>query len=238
YDRGFVSSSSDSDFNDIVLFKTKTQLVKDAGLEFIMCNGSEATAFSGATYNWTNLNATYGCTLSSVANATLCVRKTCGKYGIWSSIIMTPGVAQCGSTCDSANTYGYVKSSDVSPHVNAGGLVLDGSYWNHAPVTNGGISYGNGTFTVNSAGLYIITASASISSSTTGVRGLHIRLNNADTWSYININGGNSIDRAGMSASAIIPMSAGDFVSVFVYSNQATTMSGPIVSNFAIAKIQ
>ncbi|MFT7098244.1 MAG: hypothetical protein ACJAS6_000092 [Rickettsiales bacterium] len=85
YDRTFIASSTDANFDDIVLFKTKTQLVRDAGLEFIMCNNLEASTpdtnsvcelvaqtFSTANYG----DDSYG-------DGGICL-KTCGKYGIWS----------------------------------------------------------------------------------------------------------------------------------------------------------
>jgi prepilin-type N-terminal cleavage/methylation domain-containing protein len=92
YDRNFIASSTDANFDDIVLFKTKTQLVRDAGLEFIMCNGAEATINAGSpttctgtgtTQTWANNN--YGVTAASSSNNGACF-KTCGKYGIWGSM--------------------------------------------------------------------------------------------------------------------------------------------------------
>jgi len=77
FDRIFLTSSTDPNFDDVVLFKTKTQLVRDAGLKFIMCSLNEATTTGPIT--WT-LNGAYGCAVcASTANN----NKTCGSYGIW-----------------------------------------------------------------------------------------------------------------------------------------------------------
>ncbi|MFT6259097.1 MAG: type II secretory pathway pseudopilin PulG [Rickettsiales bacterium] len=96
----FVSSSTQDGFDDIVIFKTKAQLVRDAGLQNIMCNTDEAnnntcpngTVFDGITRNWGNAD--------SVAEScflfgdTYC-KRTCGQYGVWSSV--QSGLKNCGS---------------------------------------------------------------------------------------------------------------------------------------------
>jgi hypothetical protein len=95
YDRGFVSSSSDSDFDDIVLFKTKTQLVKDAGLEFIMCNQDEADTTAadnvtcGSVLRTWDENGNYG---DNVYDKSKSCIKICGKYGLWSGATQIYGV--------------------------------------------------------------------------------------------------------------------------------------------------
>ena len=97
YNRVFVSYSTDPNFDDILLFKTKAQIIRDAGLQYTMCAASEANT---ASYTWSsiNRNATTGCTASSDAVANLCVKKTCGQYGVW-GVASTATSGNCGSTC-------------------------------------------------------------------------------------------------------------------------------------------
>ncbi len=78
FDRAFLTSSADPNFDDIVLFKTKTQLVRNAGLEFIMCSSNEAATGSVI---WST-NGNYGCAVCAQTDNN---RKICGKYGIWSA---------------------------------------------------------------------------------------------------------------------------------------------------------
>ncbi|MCE3255014.1 MAG: hypothetical protein K0R25_508 [Rickettsiaceae bacterium] len=96
FDRDFMAYSTDANFDDFVLYKTKSQLVKDAGLEYIMCSASEANMTSPGTYTWT-VNSTYGCIVcsSNVANH----RKTCGKYGIWGADLATTCTQNTVSNC-------------------------------------------------------------------------------------------------------------------------------------------
>ena len=86
FNRIFVASSTDANFDDSIIFKTKTQLVRDAGLEFIICAGLEAqTSLSEWGLTVANSrNADYNCNLCSRDDAN--VRRTCGKFGIWSAI--------------------------------------------------------------------------------------------------------------------------------------------------------
>lgn len=98
FNRDFVVNSTDPNFDDVVLFKTKAQLVKDAGLEFIMCNGNEAgttTAFTDCTSTPTNnlswvttslKNGYYGDKVYS--NGGSCFRN-CGRYGVWGTAVAT-----------------------------------------------------------------------------------------------------------------------------------------------------
>ena len=88
-DARFIAYSTDAGFDDFVLFKTKSQLIRDAGLEFIICPGLEAQV-SGTVY-WatantgvlsTSKNYRYGCIACSALTNN---RKTCMKYGVWSA---------------------------------------------------------------------------------------------------------------------------------------------------------
>ena len=80
FDRVFLTNSTDPTFDDIALFKTKTQLVRDAGLESIMCSPLEAT-LSGGAVTWST-NGSYRCTVcASTANNS----RYCGPYGVWSA---------------------------------------------------------------------------------------------------------------------------------------------------------
>ncbi|MFT7087037.1 MAG: prepilin-type N-terminal cleavage/methylation domain-containing protein [Rickettsiales bacterium] len=85
FNRVFKISSYNSNFDDIILFKSKAQLVRDAGLEFIMCNKYEAATSSVDPVCASNTfaNNTYY-DQDSYGNSGTCF-KTCGKYGIWSS---------------------------------------------------------------------------------------------------------------------------------------------------------
>ena len=78
FDRTFLTSSADPNFDDIVLFKTKTQLVRNAGLEFIMCSSNEAAIGSVI---WST-NGNYGCAVCAQTDNN---RRICGRYGIWSA---------------------------------------------------------------------------------------------------------------------------------------------------------
>ncbi len=77
FDREFLASSTDPNFDDIALFKTKTQLIRDADLRFIMCGLGEATI--AGPISWT-VNGAYGC---SVCAGTANNSKICGPYGTW-----------------------------------------------------------------------------------------------------------------------------------------------------------
>ncbi len=92
-DARFIAySTEDPNFDDVVLFKTKTQLVRDAGLEFMMCNFNEAKMTS---YAWT-VNGSYGCI---VCSSTADHRKTCNKYGVWGSDLATTCTANSVANC-------------------------------------------------------------------------------------------------------------------------------------------
>lgn len=86
----FIAYSTDPNFDDILLFKTKPQLVRNAGMEFMMCNAAEAQT---STKTWTT-NGLYGC---NVCSTTANNNKTCGKYGVWSSLYTSTCVANTAS---------------------------------------------------------------------------------------------------------------------------------------------
>jgi len=95
----FVTNSSDTTFDDFLIFKTKVQLAIDAGFESMLCRAAEAndpyTCGGGGTLLWNNAN--YGELVDSSSTAptpsrckTGCANnnsrygaKVCGKYGIW-----------------------------------------------------------------------------------------------------------------------------------------------------------
>lgn len=83
FDRIFIAYSTNPSFDDIVLFKTKIQIVRDAGIN-IMCTAYEAW---DGTYNWDNPtknNGNYGDTVISYPVSGSCRRRICGQYGVWS----------------------------------------------------------------------------------------------------------------------------------------------------------
>jgi prepilin-type N-terminal cleavage/methylation domain-containing protein len=90
FDSTFIAYSTDPNFDDILLFKNKPQLVREAGLEFIMCSFNEATT---STKSWTT-NGSYGC---NICSTTADNSKTCGKYGVWSSLITNTCIANADS---------------------------------------------------------------------------------------------------------------------------------------------
>ncbi|MES2677568.1 MAG: prepilin-type N-terminal cleavage/methylation domain-containing protein [Pseudomonadota bacterium] len=77
FNRIFLANSTDPNFDDISLFKTKTQLVRDAGLQFLMCSSTEATATG--PISWAN-NGSYSCSVCATGGGTI---RTCGTYGSW-----------------------------------------------------------------------------------------------------------------------------------------------------------
>jgi prepilin-type N-terminal cleavage/methylation domain-containing protein len=92
FDRVFIVNSTDTNFDDVVMFKSKPQMVRDSGLEFIMCSAAEATITGPIT--WTT-NGSYGC---SICAGTANNNKICGKYGIWgaaSTTLCTANAVNC-----------------------------------------------------------------------------------------------------------------------------------------------
>jgi prepilin-type N-terminal cleavage/methylation domain-containing protein len=106
YDNVFISYSQNPNFDDIVLFKSKIQLARDAGLKYIMCSGAEADDVAGIdspAWVWTGINGEYNMAISSFNSCSdgpsptfinnnpdfdnpNKAAKMCGQYGIWSSI--------------------------------------------------------------------------------------------------------------------------------------------------------
>jgi prepilin-type N-terminal cleavage/methylation domain-containing protein len=95
FDRVFINNSTNPNFDDIVMFKSKPQLVRDAGLEFLMCSPSEAQT---ASLTWTT-NGSYGC---NVCSGTANNSKTCGKYGVWGSALTNIICTTNNATCSAA----------------------------------------------------------------------------------------------------------------------------------------
>jgi prepilin-type N-terminal cleavage/methylation domain-containing protein len=109
YDRKFFIDSNETDsstsqigvFDDLVIFKTKEQLVRDAGLEFIECSADEGFIYQAYDNECFNTDGTispksYGETanITATISALDCgcqtneaiLQRTCGKYGKWSDI--------------------------------------------------------------------------------------------------------------------------------------------------------
>lgn len=99
YNRVFIVGSNDANYDDIALYKTKSQLVRDAGMEFIMCSYAEAQT---ASYSWLSTNnGAYGC---NTCSTTLNKQKTCGKYGVWSALSSNTCTANTSTCTASTNT--------------------------------------------------------------------------------------------------------------------------------------
>jgi prepilin-type N-terminal cleavage/methylation domain-containing protein len=96
FDKTFISYSTDPDFDDIILYSNKPKLLRDAGLEYIMCNAAEAET----TYSWTT-NGNYGC---AVCSNTANYARQCGKYGIWGAQINTTCAADTAACTIGATT--------------------------------------------------------------------------------------------------------------------------------------
>ena len=109
YDRRFFIDSNETNsstsqigvFDDLVIFKTKDQLIRDAGLEFIECSADEG--FIDQSYDSLCFQSngeispkSYGeiANISATISALNCgcetneavLQRTCGKYGKWSDI--------------------------------------------------------------------------------------------------------------------------------------------------------
>jgi prepilin-type N-terminal cleavage/methylation domain-containing protein len=108
YNNIFVTSSTDANFDDVVLFKNKVQLARDAGWEFMTCLGIEASEnHSGASggggepapWTWDNTlynggsssNSSIACSGTGLVttgnpNGSSNAAKLCKKYGVWGGI--------------------------------------------------------------------------------------------------------------------------------------------------------
>ncbi len=99
----FVVYSNSSAFDDWVLFKNKTQLISDAGLEFMMCSFNEAVDASGYTFSSSQPSYGYnscGCSTNTTGSGATYYagKKTCGKYGIWGSVSTVFGTTSANAT--------------------------------------------------------------------------------------------------------------------------------------------
>ena len=85
-DNNLTSKSYNYEFDDIVSYKTKSQLIFDAGMQYIICSGNESAITSnGHNLSWAN--ALYNNSVSTTGCSTPTnLSRTCGQYGIWSSI--------------------------------------------------------------------------------------------------------------------------------------------------------
>ncbi|MFT6386530.1 MAG: hypothetical protein ACJAUU_001225 [Rickettsiales bacterium] len=186
FDRTFILSLTDG-FDDILIFKTKAQLVKDTGLEFIMCNQNEAaTAASNTTCGsiertWTS-NGNYGDNVPYAASGAVCM-KTCGKYGIWSSEVQ-----------NTPTTAFLAHHTSLSPVAEIG----NGTNWrfpaNASPISftneifddTGIFDAPNSTFKVKIAGKYVISCNLMVWRQGYNNRlNIYVRLNKIDTIGYL-----------------------------------------------------
>ncbi len=158
FDRIFLTSSTDPNFDDIALFKNKTQLVRDAGSEFIMCSPSEAQT---ASLTWIT-NGSYG---FSVCSGTPNRSKTCGKYGVWSSAVASTCLINTSTSSSSSTEPSMVIYADVKANgVNGGNSgpswitrVLNTEVYKNDPL--GSFSLASNQITLQ-AGKYLIEAQA------------------------------------------------------------------------------
>jgi prepilin-type N-terminal cleavage/methylation domain-containing protein len=114
----YIAYSTDANFDDILLFKTKPHLVRDAGLEFMMCNGAEAQTANNANA-WTT-NGMYSCNICSTAANN---SKFCGKYGVWSPINTVIQCTANSSVCATAQS-GKILNQVIVPITGADLFIL------------------------------------------------------------------------------------------------------------------
>ena len=101
FDNTFITSSSNTAFDDILIFKNKVQLAIDAGLESMLCRSAEASYAvtcnsSSTTLTWNNANygekkdsqviCPGGCSAPNPPNNNKSAR-VCEKYGIWGPVL-------------------------------------------------------------------------------------------------------------------------------------------------------
>lgn len=120
YDKNFVANSVNSGFDDILLYKTKQQLVRDAGMEFIRCSGLESVVSypNADTQNWGNCDVASTMSFTNVVSGSTSsincpvgcqgkVGRECGKYGEWASYstrrCFLPLPCPSGSYCSNGN---------------------------------------------------------------------------------------------------------------------------------------
>ena len=97
FDQIFVTNSDEENFDDILIYKTRPQLNKDAELEYTLCLSQDASndynPCSGGNFTWSS-NVFYGessdsdnnCNQNSCSSGTQIPSRICGKYGEWSSV--------------------------------------------------------------------------------------------------------------------------------------------------------
>ena len=101
YDNIFIINSDDSDYDDILLYKSRIEIAKDAGFEFMRCRDDILYSYNpcGSSYYWFS-GGYYGETVNNTGDATCndngcssgsqIPARTCGKYGEWEEDIANP----------------------------------------------------------------------------------------------------------------------------------------------------
>jgi prepilin-type N-terminal cleavage/methylation domain-containing protein len=85
----FVNNSNDQNYDDIIIYKRKLDLINDAGLEFILCPTSESAYYitPSKTLVWVSAYYDGTTTLQSTVKCNTPVsqkiNRMCGKYGLW-----------------------------------------------------------------------------------------------------------------------------------------------------------
>lgn len=130
--------------------------------------------------------------------------------------------------------YGFVAQSNSAMAISAATeTIITNSYWNGAAITSGGVSYSNGTYTVNNAGMYKVVASC-YTSSTASI----------DIWVYIVRLGSNFRPGATsfptsyrMNVNCLLLCQASDQIRIAVYSNNSFDLSAAPTLYYSIKKI-
>lgn len=116
----FISNKSDGVFDDIIRFKGKTQLLKDAGVKYAACSNTDSLFTDSSTeIFFTGTGdispwgvAEYGEMIETTNVSGDCIRKFCEAYGMWS-----PVPTECeditGGSCFGVATVGASLDSDT-----------------------------------------------------------------------------------------------------------------------------